>query len=89
MSRTEEIEELEQAWAGDPRWKGVVRPYSAEQVVKLRSTLPVEYSLARHGADTLWRTVNDGELIRALGAVTGNQAVQQVQAGLKGIYVSG
>jgi len=88
-SRKEQIKQLEESWANDPRWKGVARPYSAEDVVKLRGSLKVEYSIARHGAERLWNLVNSEPFVNALGALTGNQAVQQVAAGLKAIYLSG
>src|SRR5271163_3639811 len=76
-------------WANNPRWGGIERPYSAEDVLRLRGTLPIEHTLARFGAERLWEMLNSDGYVNALGAVTGNQAVQQVQAGLKAIYVSG
>jgi isocitrate lyase len=81
--------EIQKAWAQDPRWKGVERNYSAEDVVRLRGSVQVEHTLARRGADRLWKSITTHAPVRALGAVTGNQAVQQVAAGLQGIYVSG
>jgi isocitrate lyase len=89
MDRTEQSRELEKDWAENPRWKGVKRDYSAADVVKLRGSVQVEYTLARLGAEKLWRLVNQDEPLSALGAVTGNQALQEVQAGLKAIYCSG
>jgi len=86
---TEEIESLDQSWKSDPRWKGVTRPYTAADVLHLRGTLPVQYSWADAGAKRLWRLLHTEEFVPALGALTGNQAVQQVEAGLKAIYVSG
>jgi len=83
------VAKLEQQWREDPRWKGIERPYTAVDVVRLRGTLPIEYTLARHGADKLWRSMQEEPLVNALGALTGNQAMQQVRAGLKAIYVSG
>ena len=80
---------LKQEWDCDPRWKGVERPYSAEDVLKLRGTLPVKYSFAEAGAQRLWHLLQTEDYIAALGALTGNQAVQQVEAGLKAIYLSG
>ena len=80
---------LEAQWKSNPRWKGVQRGYSAAGVVKLRASLRVEYSLARAGAERLWRLLHDEPHVFALGALTGNQAVQEVQAGLKAIYLSG
>jgi isocitrate lyase len=84
-----EAKRLAREWAEDPRWKGVVRPYSPEEVLKLRCSLKIEYSLARHGARKFWDLIHSQPFVAALGAVTGNQAVEQVQAGLKAIYLSG
>lgn len=89
MSDQYQISALEQAWAKDARWKSVTRPYTPEAVSRLRGSIQIEYTLARMGAEKLWRLLNTERSIRALGALTGNQAVQQVQAGLKAIYVSG
>ncbi len=89
MDRAEQIRELEKEWAQNPRWKGIKRDYSAADVVKLRGSVQIEYTLARHGAEKLWRLVNEDVPLSALGAVTGNQAIQEVQAGLKAIYCSG
>lgn len=85
----DEVSALEYVWENDPRWKGIVRPYSAEDVLKLRGTLKIEYSIAEAGAQRLWQLLHEEEYIPALGALTGNQAVQQVEAGLKAIYLSG
>jgi isocitrate lyase len=84
-----EAKQLQKQWETDPRWNGVVRPYSAEDVLRLRGSVQIEYTLARLGAERLWDLLHSENLVRALGAQTGNQAVQQVQAGLKSIYVSG
>lgn len=81
--------ELEQHWKTDPRWKGVERAYTAEDVIRLRGSVHIEHTLAQMGAEKLWRRLHEDGFIRALGALTGNQAVQQVKAGLKAIYVSG
>jgi isocitrate lyase len=81
--------ELEHMWAADPRWNGVTRPYSASDVVRLRGTIHIEYSLARLGAERLWKLLHTDDFVPTLGALTGNQAVEQVQAGLKAIYMSG
>lgn len=89
MDRAEQIRELEKDWAQNARWKGIKRDYSAADVVKLRGSVQIEYTLARHGAEKLWRLVNEDAPLSALGAVTGNQAIQEVQAGLKAIYCSG
>ncbi len=80
---------LEQDWRDNPRWQGVERPYSAADVVRLRGTVPVEHSLAKLGAEKLWRSLNTEDWVNALGALTGNMAMQQVKAGLKAIYLSG
>jgi isocitrate lyase len=76
-------------WANNPRWKGIERPYTAEDVLRLRGSVHIEHTLARLGAERLWELLQTEPYVNALGAVTGNQAVQQVQAGLKAIYVSG
>lgn len=80
---------LEKEWKESPRWKGVERPYSGADVVRLRGSLPIEHSIAKHGAETLWRYFATMPYVNALGALTGNQAMQQVRAGLKAIYLSG
>ena len=80
---------LEQQWNTDPRWNGIKRPYSAEDVAKLRGSVHIEYTLARLGAERLWELLHKEPYVAALGALTGNQAVQQVQAGLQAIYMSG
>jgi isocitrate lyase len=82
-------EQLKLDWSNNPRWNGITRPYSAEDVVRLRGTIAIEHSLARLGADKLWRSLQGEAFISALGALTGNQAMQQVKAGLKAIYLSG
>ncbi|MBV8397069.1 MAG: isocitrate lyase, partial [Actinobacteria bacterium] len=82
-------ETMEREWATNPRWQGVERPYSAEDVVRLRGRVVPEHTIARLGAERLRELMNDGGYVRALGAVTGNQAVQMVRAGLKAIYLSG
>ncbi len=81
--------EIDKDWNSSPRWKGVRRAYTAEDVVRLRGTVPIEYSLARLGAEKLWRHMQTLPYVNALGALTGNQAMQQVKAGLKAIYLSG
>ena len=82
-------QQLEQTWSTDPRWKGIERTYSGEDVVRLRGTVAVEHSLARRGAERLWKSLHEKDFVNALGALTGNQAVQQVKAGLEAIYLSG
>jgi len=83
------VEELEKDWAENPRWQGANRPYSAEDVVRLRGTADIEYTLANKGATKLWRYLHEEPFVNALGALTGNMAMQQVRAGLKAIYLSG
>jgi isocitrate lyase len=82
-------EQLALDWSNNPRWAGIARPYSPADVVRLRGTVAVEHSLARLGADKLWKSLHQEGFVNALGALTGNQAMQQVKAGLKAIYVSG
>ncbi|MDQ2728856.1 MAG: isocitrate lyase [Actinomycetota bacterium] len=84
-----QVAELENAWTSDPRWKDVTRPYSAADVVRLRGSVQVEATLARLGAKRLWDLLGSEDYVNALGAMTGGQAVQQVKAGLKAIYLSG
>ena len=81
--------QLQEEWRTSARWHGIQRTYDAGQVLKLRGSFRVEYTLARMGAERLWHLLHSEPLVRALGAVTGNQAVQMVQAGLKAIYLSG
>ena len=85
----EDIDHLENLWQNDPRWSGISRPYSAEEMLKLRGTLKIWHTFAQAGAERLWHLLNSEDYIIALGAMTGNQAVQQVEAGLKAIYLSG
>ncbi|MEW8986214.1 MAG: isocitrate lyase, partial [Bacillus sp. (in: firmicutes)] len=85
----ERVRELQESWEMDARWKGIERPYSAEEVIRLRGSIDIEHTLARRGAEKLWKLVNEEDFVNALGALTGNQAVQQVKAGLKAIYLSG
>ncbi len=80
---------LEKDWSTNPRWKGVERTYSAADVVRLRGSVQVEHTLARRGAERLWKLVNEEAFVPCLGALTGGQAVQQVKAGVKAIYLSG
>ena len=89
MTRQHEIARLESEWAESSRWQGIQRDYSAADVVRLRGSVLIEHTLARHGAETLWRLVNQEKPVCALGALTGNQAIQEIQAGLKAIYCSG
>jgi isocitrate lyase len=80
---------LELDWSTNPRWAGITRPYSAEDVARLRGSIPIEHTLAKIGAERLWHLLQTEEYVATLGAMTGNQAIQQVNAGLKAIYVSG
>ncbi|HEX7975003.1 MAG TPA: isocitrate lyase [Anaerolineales bacterium] len=89
MYQQQQVTELAKSWKSNPRWEGIVRPFAAEDVVRLRGSVVIEYTLARLGAERLWDLLKNEPFIRALGALTGNQAVQQVQAGLKAIYLSG
>ena len=89
MSKATDIEKLKQKWAQEDRWSGVVRTYSAKEVVNLRGSFSIEYTLARMGAERFWRDLQNEPVVSALGAVTGNQAVESVEAGLKAIYCSG
>ena len=82
-------DELQRQWETDPRWKGIERTYTAEDVIRLRGSVQEEHTLARIGAERLWKLLHEEDYINALGALTGNQAVQQVKAGLKAIYLSG
>ena len=81
--------QIEKEWNSDPRWKGVVRTYGGADVARLRGSVHVEHSLARLGAEKLWRSLHELPYVNALGALTGNQAMQQVRAGLQAIYLSG
>jgi isocitrate lyase len=80
---------LRKTWESEPRWRGISRPYTADDVVRLRGTVVVEHTLARLGAEKLWKYLHEKPFVNALGALTGNQAMQQVRAGLDAIYLSG
>jgi isocitrate lyase len=82
-------DELTKSWKNDPRWEGVTRPYTADDVLRLRGTVLIEHTLARLGAERLWKLLHEDDYVAALGALTGNQAMQMVKAGLKAIYLSG
>ncbi|WP_164215113.1 isocitrate lyase [Virgibacillus sp. YIM 98842] len=82
-------ETLKNSWDNDIRWAGVERPYTAEDVIRLRGSIDIEHTLADRGAKKLWKLINEEDFVNTLGALTGNQAVQQVKAGLKAIYLSG
>jgi isocitrate lyase len=89
MKNNDQAANLELEWQSNPRWEGITRPYSAEDVVRLRGSVQIEHTLAKLGADRLWSLLQTEDYVAALGAVTGNQAVQQVSAGLQAIYISG
>jgi isocitrate lyase len=88
-NQANQIAALENQWRSNPRWQGIKRPYKAEDVIRLRGTVQVEHTLARLGAQRLWDLLHEEPYVAALGAMTGNQAIQQVEAGLEAIYVSG
>ena len=89
LSREQQIAQLEKEWATNPRWKGIKRGYSAADVVRLRGSFQAEHTLARRGADKLWDLLHNEPYVNCLGALTGGQAMQQVKAGVKAIYLSG
>ncbi|MBI4116025.1 MAG: isocitrate lyase [Candidatus Omnitrophica bacterium] len=89
MEKKEFIERVKNEWEKSPRWKGIKRPYTAEDVYRLKGTIHREHTFARLGASRLWKLLNEEKYIHALSAVTGNQAIQQVRAGLKAVYISG
>ena len=89
MEKRAFVEELTKKWETEERWRGIERPYSAEDVYRLRGSYDIEYSLAKLGAERLWKLLHEEDYVAALSAVTGNQAIQNVKAGLKAIYVSG
>lgn len=88
VNKQEAIQQVEQSWRGE-RFQGITRPYTAEDVIRLRGSVQIEHTLARLGAERLWNLLHTEHHIKALGALTGNQAIQQVKAGLKAIYLSG
>lgn len=88
MNTNQTPQELQKEWETQ-RWAGIRRDYTAEDVIKLRTTLPIDYSLAKHGANRLWKMLQEQDYVSTFGAITGAQAVQMVRAGLKSIYVSG
>ncbi len=89
MTKQEKINALVNDWATNPRWKGIERPYTAEEVVTLKGSYDIDYTIARLGAERLWDKLNSQSWVAGLGALTGNQAIQEVQAGLEAIYLSG
>ena len=88
-TRQERIDALKKDWAENPRWKGIKRPYTAEEVVSISGSVQVEYTLAKNGAQKLWDRLHSRHWVAGLGALTGNQAIQEVQAGMPAIYLSG
>jgi isocitrate lyase len=89
LTREQQMAALEKEWATNPRWKGIQRGYTAADVVRLRGSVQIDHTLAKRGAEKLWTLVNTEPFVNTLGALTGNQAMQQVKAGLKAIYLSG
>src|SRR5262245_59842217 len=87
--RQQQEQQLQKEWDSNPRWNGITRRYSAAEVIRLRGSLLIEHTLAKRGAEKLWQLINKEPFVNALGALTGNQALQQVKAGLKAIYLSG
>jgi isocitrate lyase len=88
-ARKLEAQRLQKEWNENPRWKGIKRGYTADDVVRLRGSVQIEHTLAKRGAEKLWKLLDEEPYVNALGALTGNQAMQQVKAGLKAIYLSG
>lgn len=89
MKKEMRIAQMQQDWTNNPRWAGVKRPYTAEDVLRLRGSVDIEYTLAKRGAEKLWSRLHSRHFVAGLGALTGNQAVQEVEAGLEAIYLSG
>ncbi|MFY9348420.1 MAG: isocitrate lyase, partial [Orrella sp.] len=88
-NRENAVRALQREWAENPRWQGIKRDYSAEEVIRLRGSRSIEHTLAREGAEKLWDLLHSEPFVNTLGALTGNQAMQQIKAGLKAIYLSG
>jgi len=89
MNKLRSAKDIQNEWDTNPRWKNVKRDYTAEEVVKLSGSVLIDYSLAKQGAEKLWKRINNDDFVNALGALTGNQALQQAKAGLKAVYLSG
>jgi isocitrate lyase len=89
MNKLRSAKDIQNEWNTNPRWKNVKRDYTAEEVVKLSGSVRIDYSLAKQGAEKLWKRINNDDFVNALGALTGNQALQQAKAGLKAVYLSG
>ena len=89
MNKLRSVSDIQKEWDTNPRWKNVKRDYSAEEVAKCSGSVRIEHTLAKHGAEKLWNLINTEDFVNALGALTGNQAMQQAKAGLKAVYLSG
>ena len=89
MNKMRSAADIQKEWDSNPRWKNVKRDYTAEEVAKLSGSINIEYSLAKQGAEKLWNEINNSDFVNALGALTGNQAMQQAKAGLRAVYLSG
>ena len=89
MNKIRSAQDIQKDWESNPRWKNVKRDYSADEVAKLSGSVNIEYSLAKQGAEKLWSEINNSDFVNALGALTGNQAMQQAKAGLRAVYLSG
>ena len=89
MNTNEKIQQLITDWTTNKRWNGVERPYTAEKVITLQGSYQIQHSIAKHGAEVLWHKLNNQDWVAGLGALTGNQAIQEVEAGLEAIYLSG
>src|ERR1043166_5389145 len=89
LKAVRDSKQIERDWENNPRWDGITRDYTADDVLRLRGSIDIEHTLAQMGADRLWEPRNDEPYVPALGALPGNQAIQQVRAGLKSIYLSG
>ena len=89
MNKIRSAQDIQKDWDSNPRWKNVKRDYSSDEVAKLSGSVNIEYSLAKQGAEKLWSEINNSDFVNALGALTGNQAMQQAKAGLRAVYLSG
>jgi isocitrate lyase len=89
MNKIRSAKDIQKDWDSNPRWKNVKRDYSSDEVAKLSGSVNIEYSLAKQGAEKLWSEINNSDFVNALGALTGNQAMQQAKAGLRAVYLSG
>ena len=89
MNKLRSANDIQKDWDTNPRWKNVKRDYTAEEVAKCSGSVRIEHTLARNGAEKLWNLINTEDFVNALGALTGNQAMQQAKAGLKAVYLSG